>query len=177
MVEVLRKPVFILYCKEFVCYLTRNSGWLRAVFCLWNVSSHGPWIISQHTGTSFALVPLFHGGNVLVKVCVSLTPPRFSWKKSKWESKKWTFKDILHAIMGLYRIRHHIMIVFCLMISQKLVVTSFYWFPCFFFPLHLAGFQIMHPVLTLFLGPRNTPALIFTSLIEEKLRGAGKYEL
>jgi hypothetical protein len=35
----------------------------------------------------------------------------------------------------------------------------------------------MHPVLTLFLGPRNTPALIFTSLIEEKLRGTGKYEL
>jgi len=35
---------------------------------MWNVSSHGPGIISQHTGTPLALVPLFHGGNILVKL-------------------------------------------------------------------------------------------------------------
>jgi len=32
---------------------------------MWDVSSKRPAIISQHTGTQLALVPLFHGGNVM----------------------------------------------------------------------------------------------------------------
>ena len=35
--------------------------------CLWKVSSKRPAIIRQHIGNSLALVPLFHGGNILVK--------------------------------------------------------------------------------------------------------------
>jgi hypothetical protein len=159
MVEVLRKPVFILYYKEFVYYLTRNSGWLPAIFCLWNISSHGPRIISQHTGTPLALVPLFHGGNVRWNccLCVSLTSPGFSWKKSKWESKKCTFKGILHAIMGFYKIRHHIMIVFCLMISPKIGSDFFLMISMLLFSTSLSwfsnyascGFKILHPVLAI----------------------------
>jgi len=38
-----------------------------SLFCLWNVSSKFPAIISQHAGNSLALVLLFHGGNILVK--------------------------------------------------------------------------------------------------------------
>jgi len=48
-------------------YLKSNSDSFSAIFCLWSVSSKCTTIISQHTWTPFALVPLFHGGNFMVK--------------------------------------------------------------------------------------------------------------
>jgi hypothetical protein len=99
-VEVRRKPVFTLYYREYIHYLKSNSGWFSAIFCPWNVSSKCPAIISQPTWTTLALVLLFRGGNTLVKSLSvsSLTAPRLSGKKSKWQPKKCTFKDILHPV-------------------------------------------------------------------------------
>jgi hypothetical protein len=48
-------------------YLKSISGCCSAAFCPWNVSFNCPAIISHHTGTPLALVPLFHGGNIMVK--------------------------------------------------------------------------------------------------------------
>jgi len=44
-----------------------------------------PAIISQHTGSPFALVPLFESGNVLVKSLSVLIAhcPRHSWQKTE----------------------------------------------------------------------------------------------
>jgi len=59
--EIWRKLLCALYYKEYMHYLKSNSDSFSATFCLWRVSSKCPAIISQHTGTLFALVPLFHG--------------------------------------------------------------------------------------------------------------------
>jgi hypothetical protein len=41
---------------------------MTAIFCLWNVSPIYPEIFSQHTGIPLVFVPLFHGGNILMKL-------------------------------------------------------------------------------------------------------------
>ena len=53
------------------------------MFCLSNVSSKCPAIISQYAGTSFTLVSLFHGGNILVKsVSVLISHcPQILWEE------------------------------------------------------------------------------------------------
>ena len=56
---ILRRVYIILYPKN-------NSGWFPASSCLWYIPSKCPPIISQHTGTPLALVPLYHGRNVQV---------------------------------------------------------------------------------------------------------------
>jgi len=45
-----------------------------ATFYLQNVCSECPATISQHTGNPLALIPLFRGGNVLVKSLSLLIP-------------------------------------------------------------------------------------------------------
>ena len=65
---ILKKPCICIILQR-VCiirYLNKNSGWLPATFCPWNILSQCHPIISQHTETSLTLVPLFHGRNVLV---------------------------------------------------------------------------------------------------------------
>ena len=48
-------------------YLQSNTGCSSAAFCLCHVFFKCPAIISHHTGTPLALVPLFHVGNITVK--------------------------------------------------------------------------------------------------------------
>jgi len=63
----LEKTGFTSYYRQYIHYINSNSGWLSATFCLWNVCSKRPAMLSQHIATPLALVSLFHGGNVLVK--------------------------------------------------------------------------------------------------------------
>ena len=73
-----------LHYREYIHYLKCNHGCLSAKFCLWNVPSKCPAIISQHTATPLALVLLFHCGDVLVKslsVIIAHCPEIF-WGKS-----------------------------------------------------------------------------------------------
>jgi len=53
--------------------------------CLWNVSSKSPAILIHHAGNPRALLPPFHGGNILVNPspCSSLTAPKFYGKTPK----------------------------------------------------------------------------------------------
>jgi len=78
-----RKPVFKLYYRWYIHYLKSNSGWLSAIFCLWNVSFIGPAKISNHKGTPLVLVLFFHGGDVLVKLLSVLIArcPEIFWEK------------------------------------------------------------------------------------------------
>jgi hypothetical protein len=62
-----KKHVFILYYRQYIHYLTSKSERVSAPFCLCNVSSKCPTIVSQYTGTPLALAPLFSAGNILVK--------------------------------------------------------------------------------------------------------------
>jgi len=55
------------YFREYTYHLKSNRERLSATFCLWNVYFQCSAIISQHTENPFALVPPFHGENVLVK--------------------------------------------------------------------------------------------------------------
>jgi hypothetical protein len=100
-VIIWRKRIFMYYINVLLHYLKGNCAWFSALCRLWNVSLEGPAVVCQHTEAPLALVPLFHVGNVLMKSlspCSSQTAPRFSRKKYNWESKKCTFRDILHPI-------------------------------------------------------------------------------
>jgi hypothetical protein len=80
--------------------------------------------ISQYTGTALALVPLFHGGNFMVKWLnlLSLTAPTFSGKKSTRESDKCTYKDVLDpiALQDCATSATILRLFFFLMIYQKI---------------------------------------------------------
>ena len=60
-------------------YLKNKSWWLSTTFCLWNFSSKCPAVFNQHDGTLLALIPLFHGGNFLVKSSIILIHPALFW--------------------------------------------------------------------------------------------------
>jgi len=99
-VEVWRKPVFSLYYRENIEYIKSNSSSSSAIFFLWDVFSKCPAKISRRIRTPLASVPPFLGGNFLVKSLSVLIAhrSRFSEKKSKWECKNCTSKDILNPI-------------------------------------------------------------------------------
>jgi hypothetical protein len=48
-------------------YLKSDSGCSYDKLCLWSVSSIRPAIIGHLTGTPLAFVPVFSGGNIMVK--------------------------------------------------------------------------------------------------------------
>ena len=86
----------------------------------------------------------------------SLTAPRFSGTKS--------------TFVGLYKISHHIAIVFCLMIShphlpKELVVTFFNNFCAAFSTSLSLSSNFTSYINSLVWGPTNTPSLILASLI------------
>jgi hypothetical protein len=125
-------------------------------------------IISQHAGTQLALVPLFHGRNILVKLLSVLIAHchEFSGKMSKLESKKYTFKDILHPVaFELYKISHHTTIAFSLMISRKTGSNIFNHFHAVS-STSLSGSSNFTPcVNNITRGPTNTPSLVLASSI------------
>ena len=105
------------------------------------VSSKCPTVIVHHTRTSHALVLLYHGGNKLVKLRSMLIThfPKTFWEELSESLRNAPLKTQQpHTFVEFYKIRHHIVIVFCLIISQKFIVlfwrdfhgafsTSFRW--------------------------------------------------
>lgn len=59
-----------------------------------SLSFEKPTVVSHQAPVEFALAPLLHQGDVLVKplTCSSLTSPRFGGKKSSWRVEKMNFK-------------------------------------------------------------------------------------
>jgi hypothetical protein len=100
---------------------------LSPVFGVRYVPLQSPAIFCQHKWGPLALVPLFLSHNVLVKpfTLLSLTLPRFSGKKSKWDSRKWIFRLILHPIAGVQsqQVLHNILIVSCFVISLSVLAN------------------------------------------------------
>lgn len=90
--EFRRKHLLKLYYRWYIGYVKSNSGCLSAIFCLWKISFKCLAIISQHTEAPLDF-PWWK------YPCSSLTALRFSGRKSKWESKKFTFKDVLHPLV------------------------------------------------------------------------------
>ena len=89
-----------IYYIHYSPYLKCEGCWLSCVLGIWNIPLHRPTIVSKHSCASLSLVPLFQDRNILVETfpCSSLTAPRLSGKKSRWESKKCILRDILHPI-------------------------------------------------------------------------------
>jgi hypothetical protein len=71
-IPLLSLRAFVAYKKnetypQYIYYPDSNSGRHSAIFFLRIVSSMCPAITNQRTETPLALVPIFHGGNILVK--------------------------------------------------------------------------------------------------------------
>ena len=143
--------------------------WLSPVIGFKYIPLHCHAIACQHTLGPLALVPFFHISKMSwwnLSPCSSLASPRFSGKKSKWDSKRWIFRLILHPI-ALY-------------VVNRSCTTSWYFAALWFLKKSL---QILlkdnHAFLSVsfksssnclswisspIMGPINIPSLIFASL-------------
>ena len=77
---------------------------------------------------SICLVPLFRGRIILVKSLSVLIAhcPEIFWEEGLSDSLR---NAPLKSFVGLYKISHHITVVFCVMISQKKIGSEiFEWF-------------------------------------------------
>ncbi len=86
------KSLNILVKKEYTQYKILKS--LRMLFSfinlVWIFTIQHPTMVSHHAFVPISLVESFHSLNILLEAspCSSLTAPRFSGKKSRWECKK-----------------------------------------------------------------------------------------
>ena len=84
--------------------------------------------------------------------------------KWKWKSDS-TLPSEDQGFVELYKISHHIAIVFCLTISQNIFSDIFDWFPCWSFHFTQLVFKFYVLIYSLIWVPTNNPSSILASLI------------
>ena len=95
--------------------------------------------------------------------CSSLTSPRFSEKKSKWDSKEWIFTHITsESFVQSQQVLHNILIVHCFVISWDVLANPLKSQPGISFSLIQVFVELF--VCHQFPDPINIPSLIFASL-------------